>query len=151
MEQQSIGLFELQLDDVALSALTETAKWNKFMAIVWFVLCGLLAIGSVFMGFYIASAAFTDTSPLSGVGGAFVSIFYLFITAIQFIPNIFRYRFSVKMLNAIRNSDQALLIESLNNLKYYSKYWGIVTIVVVSIYALGFLAIMAGLLFQLGT
>jgi len=148
MDQQNVNLFDLQLDPLALSALNETAKWNKFISIVWFVFCGLMAAGSIFFGAYIGTALSTDTStnPFAGASGAIVAIFYLFITAIQFIPTIFRYKFSVKMIRAIRHSDQMLLNESLNQLKYYSKYWGIVTIIVTSLYAIGFIFLIIGLL-----
>lgn len=148
MDQQSVNLFDLQLDPQALSALNETARWNKFMSIVWFVFCGLMAAGAIFFGAYIGTELSGDatTNPFAGASAAFVSLFYLFITAIQFIPTIFRYKFSVKMIRAIRNTDQLLLNESLNQLRNYSKYWGIVTIIVVSLYAIGFIFLIFGLL-----
>jgi hypothetical protein len=118
------------------------------MAIVWFILCGLFVLFALFAGSLIASlysnTLYGNASGLgAGVGGAMIVI-YLIFAAIQVIPNIFRYQFATKALRAIRNNDQALLNESLGKLKTYNKYWGIVTIIILSIYVLIFLFAVLG-------
>lgn len=139
MEQTNDNLFGLEFDHQAAAYITETAKWSKFMSIVWFILCGLFIIFAVFAGNMIASLS-SGMTGLSGAGmGGFVTVVYLVLAAIQLVPNIFRYQFANKALQAIRNNDQPLLNESLGKLKTYNKYWGIVTIVILSIYVLAFL------------
>lgn len=147
MEQQTNeSLFGLEFDHQAAAYITESAKWSRFMSIVWFILCGLIIVIAIFAGSLIASVGGGFSSGFSSAGlGGFVTVIYLVIAAIQLIPNIFRYQFATKALQAIRNSDQALLNESLGKLKTYNKYWGILTIIIISFYVLAFLfGIMAG-------
>lgn len=138
MEQNDASLFSLEFDHQASAYITESAKWSKFLAIVWFILCGLMVIVALFAGSFMASAGL-----MGGIGGAssaymggIITAVYLVIAAIQLVPNIFRYQFAVKALKAIRNNDQQALVESLGKLKAYNKYWGILTIIVLAFYAL---------------
>jgi low affinity Fe/Cu permease len=147
MEQTNESLFALEFDQQAASYITESAKWSKFLAIVWFVLCGLFIIFAIFAGSLIANLYSGMSYGVSGVGagmGGLVTALYLIFAAIQVIPNIFRYQFATKAIRAIRNNDQALLNESLGKLKTYNKYWGIVTIIIISIYVLIFLFAILG-------
>jgi uncharacterized membrane protein len=140
MEQSNESLFGLEFDHQAAAYITESAKWSRFMSIVWFILCGLFIIFAIFAGSMIASLGSSMTGGIYGAGmGGFVTALYLVLAAIQLVPNIFRYQFATKALQAIRNSDQSLLNESLGKLKTYNKYWGIVTIIILSIYILAFL------------
>lgn len=141
MEQQqsSENLFSLEFDQQAASYITETAKWSRFLSIVSFIVCGLFILIAIFAGSMIASfGAATPGFSAAGLGG-FVTVIYLIFAAIWLIPNIFRYQFAVKALQAIRNNDQALLNESFGKLKTYNKYWGILTIIILGFYALIFL------------
>lgn len=140
MEQTNDNLFGLEFDHQAAAYITETAKWSRFLAIVWFILCGLIILGAIFAGSLIASMGGGMGYGFSTAGmGGMITAIYLILAAIQLIPNIFRYQFATKALQAIRNNDQVLLNESLGKLKTYNKYWGIVTIVIISFYVLIFL------------
>lgn len=138
--ETSGNVFDLQMDQQCLAYLLETAKWNKFLAIVWFVLCGLFAIFSIFAGGLLST--FYSSMPgmeMGGLGagmGVMVTIIYLLMTAVYLIPNFWRYKFSVQAIRAIYGNDQVLLNDSMNNLRKYSKYWGILTIIIISLYVL---------------
>ncbi len=142
MEQSNESLFALEFDQQAASYITESAKWSRFLAIVWFILCGLFILFALFAGSLIASLYSSTPLWWSWGRGRFGrydgSLLYLIFAAIQVIPNIFRYQFATKALRAIRTNDQALLNESLGKLKTYNKYWGILTIIILSIYVLIF-------------
>src|SRR6478752_8650580 len=126
MEQTSTSssgnVFDLQMDQQCLSYLLQTAKWNKFLSIVWFVLCGLFIILALFIGTIMSAmnASFEDAPGMEGFGmfgagmGVFVSAFYLLITAIYLIPNFWRYKVSVQAIRAIYNNDQVMLNSSMN-------------------------------------
>jgi len=150
MEHTSTSLLDLQIDQQCAAYLMETAKWNKFLAIVWFIICGLMAIVSLFAGSMIATMygsipGMGDSMSMMGSsGGILVTVIYLAITAMQLIPNIFRYKFAVKAMAAIRGNDQVQLNQSLNQLRKYSKFWGILTIVIIAFYILAFIMVMVG-------
>lgn len=138
------NLFELQIDHVTASYLVETAKWNRFLAITWFILCGLILLAIIIFGAVAASQMERDFQGLGALTMGMMVIFYVIGSAIQIIPNIFRYRFATRMLRGIRTNDQAMVNSAFNNLRIYSKYWGIVTIVVVGIYLIFFILAMLG-------
>ncbi len=145
MEQSNESLFALEFDQQAASYITESAKWSRFLAIVWFILCGLFILFALFAGSLIASLYNNTLYGGAGAGlGGMMVVIYLIFAAIQVIPNIFRYQFATKALRAIRTNDQALLNESLGKLKTYNKYWGILTIIILSIYVLIFLFAILG-------
>jgi hypothetical protein len=144
LEQNSTSLLDLSIDQPCANYLLEAAKWNKFISIVWFVLCGLMAVFSLFAGSIIATMygsmpGMSDTMSMLGTGGGvMITLFYLLITAIYLIPNFWRYRFSVQAIAAVRSNDQVQLNLSLNNFRKYSKYWGILTIIIIAFYVLIF-------------
>ena len=145
MEQSNESLFALEFDQQAASYITESDKWSRFLAIVWFILCGLFILFALFAGSLIASLYNNTLYGGAGAGlGGMMVVIYLIFAAIQVIPNIFRYQFATKALRAIRTNDQALLNESLGKLKTYNKYWGILTIIILSIYVLIFLFAILG-------
>ncbi len=135
-------LFSLQIDDISNSYLTETARWAKFLAIVGFVLCAIVVLGGVFAAFFAGSVMFgrggSDeiNSAFAGVAGGAMLIFYILIAILYFLPCLYLYRFAGRMQEALRVNDQGLLNSSFENLKSCFKFIGILTVVLVSIYAL---------------
>ncbi|MGN6419883.1 MAG: hypothetical protein ACTHMC_20430 [Pseudobacter sp.] len=154
MEQSSISksdnVFDLHMDQQCLSYLLQTAKWNKFLSVVWFVLCGLFIIiafiaGGAVSGLYDEMPGMDfSMSALGGGGGVVVTIIYLLMTAVYLIPNFWRYKFSVQAIRAIYGNDQVLLNSSMNNLRKYSKYWGIFTIVIIGFYVVAIILAIIG-------
>jgi TRAP-type C4-dicarboxylate transport system permease small subunit len=89
------------------------------------------------------SIAYSYSSPLSAAimpsGGITQVLLFLALVALLFFPALFMLKFSNKMLQALNNNDQYTLVASFRQLKLYYKYIGILTIVILSIYALMFL------------
>jgi|ERR1700722_3968263 len=152
-ETSQSSLFELSLDHESIDHLTETARWGKFLAIVGFVMCGLIAILSFFMGSLVAASMTAGSSfsnipresvgigALGALGGVFFTAIYLVFAAIYFFPCLFLYNFSVRLKAALRANDQVKLNQSLKAQKILFRYVGIFTIVVVSIYGVGLLIV----------
>jgi len=119
--------------------LKETAKWAKFISILAFVFLGLGVIFSLGLSFFLGTAL----SELEGMGAGFsttfISVFYLIIIAIMFLPVLYLYRFASKMQVALANDDQIVLNESFMNLKSHYKFYGIFMAIVMGFYLLIFL------------
>ena len=148
MENQNDLLAGIGVDDVTQSHLISIAKWNRFLAITGIVGFGLFILVMLFGGSYLA----TIFSSMGGRGmassyssGMLTGIFviYAIIGVVLLIPCIYRLNFSNKMLKALAINDQQVFNDSLVNLKIYSQYMGILTIILIGIYGL----IIVGILF----
>lgn len=131
----------LQLDSASVEFLRETAKWAKFLAIVGFVMIGLMVILSFFMGSFLSSMPGADLSPIPS---AFYTVMYLIIAAIYVMPVLYLYRFATNMQAALKSQDQQSLQISLSNLKSHYKFIGILMLIVIGLYAIGFLFALVG-------
>ena len=142
--EQPDNLFDLHLDQPSLIYLNESARWARFLAVIGFIFCVLMLIMGVFFGPMIA----TQFAGLSGegayFGGTIVSVSYFLGGVILFFPCLYLFVFSTKMRRAFRNNDQKILSIALKNLKSFFKFWGIVTIVTLSLYALVLTAAIIG-------
>ncbi|HEY4966239.1 MAG TPA: DUF5362 family protein [Puia sp.] len=147
MEQQG-SLFDLHLDQQSANYLSEAARWGRLLSIVGFIYCGLMAVCGLFLGSMMtrmmsSSIGGTD-AVISGVGTAFISFFIILMALILFFPAYYLFNFSSKVRRALRNNDQAVLADSLKNLKSYFKFFGILIIIVLSFYALALISAIIG-------
>lgn len=140
-QPQESSLFGLNVDPVIKSHLFETARWGKFLAIVGFVVCGLIVVGGIFMvtafsTFERRYSGYNSSASLGAVFGPSLAIIYVLISILYFFPCLFLLRFSNKMKTALATDNQAELTLSFQNLKALFRYVGILTIIVLSLYAL---------------
>ena len=146
-QNQETTLFGFGIDTASRAHLWEAAKWAKFLAIVGFVVCGLIVIVGIFFGSFLSmmSGVYSDeyrgsTALTSGMG-AFMAIFYAGLAVLFFFPYLFLFRFANHMKSALNTNDQHTLNSSFQNLKIMFRYVGILTIVLLSFYALAILMV----------
>lgn len=149
MENQHQNLFDLQVDQEVSGYLAETAKWAKFLAIVGFVMTGLMVILSFFAGaimtFY-STAMGGAEGAMPPMAGGFLTVLYLLLALLFFFPYLYLYNFATKMQAALRSSTQEELTKSFANLKSCFKFVGVVTLVLLAFYALAFvIGLIAGI------
>ena len=118
------------------SYLMETAKWGKFLAIVGYVVMGLLVLLAIVMMFAmsVVSQFAQSKFPLWMLG-----LVYILLAGIYYIPVTYLYKFSVQMQKAIQMQNEGLLTSGFQNLKSLFKFKGIFTIVMLAIYVLAIL------------
>lgn len=139
MEQSNENLFDLQIDHQSNNFLSEAAKWGKFLAIMGFIFCGLMAIFALFAGTLLASmmpGMGSSEGATAALGGGFVTVIYLILALIYFFPCLYLFNFSAKMQVALRSNQQDMLNTSFRNLKSCFKFMGILTIVILSFWIL---------------
>ncbi len=133
------------LSDIAMFYLADARKWAKFLAILGFIYCGMMLIGSIFVGFIMTMVTAMSPKPLPFPLGAF-SIIYVFIAVVYFFPVYYLYKFSEDLKKALELGMEDYLTSAFRWLKSHYKYMGIMIIVG---FALGiiffFVAIFAGL------
>ncbi len=132
----SQSLFDLQLDPVGADYLRESAKWAKFIAIVGFILCGLMVLGALFAGTIIAASMSTAMGGATGIGGGLITFIYIVIAALWFIPCLIPIQICIGYAVALRNNEQEKLLNALKNLKSHFKFIGILLIIMLAFYAL---------------
>ena len=138
--------FSLQVDNGNVGYLIEASKWGKFLSILGFIGVSIMVLcGFVFMltgGNFYSSEVNTDLQNLdlpSGSVGIIFAFYFFIIAVVYFFPCLFLYKFSTKMQVAIRTNDQVVLNKSFENLKSLLKFFGIITIIILSIWIIALL------------
>jgi Family of unknown function (DUF5362) len=148
MEQtQDSSLFGMNVDQTGKTHLSEAARWAKFLSIIGFIGCGLIALVGIFFGsIFSMFTGQLDNSPYSDMPssaasglGALAAVFYIIIALIYFFPCLYLFRFATKMKTAIASNDQETLNVSFQNLKACFRFIGIVTLVLLCFWVLAFI------------
>ena len=135
---------DLQLSNSAQKFLSESARWARFLAIIGFIFCGFMAVIAFFIPAVIVNLPPYNNMPAgfsSGVAAG-ITILYLLLALLLFFPCLYLYKFSIKMQVSLNTVSQETFDESLKNLKSMFKFYGILTIVMLSVYALIFVIAM---------
>jgi hypothetical protein len=136
METESMNATSLKLTENSLVFMRETVKWAKFLAICSFVGLGLMVLVGVVFFFLSVSAPGPAEMKFSTSA---VGIFYILIAVLYFFPAMYLYRFATASAEAINTLNDDTLEEGLENLKSLFRFTGILMIIVLSLYAVGFI------------
>jgi len=125
-----------QLTSESIAYLLKAAKWGKFLAILGFIVCGLLIAGGIAMTFVLNMVS-DEMIPLNmPFSPKILSFFYIIISAVYLIPVIFLNTFSNKTIKAINFSNTENMTAALKNLKNLFVFVGISTVVLLGLYTL---------------
>ncbi|MGB9745321.1 MAG: hypothetical protein ACPLXM_00125 [Bacteroidales bacterium] len=127
--QENFMLIDQEIKDYLL----ESARWGKFIAIVGYIGIGfLIIIGLIFM------AGFSFASRFSGARFPMViaGFVYILLAIVYFFPVNYLYAFSDQMKKGFESNNRQTLASGFSNMKSMFKFIGILTIVILSIYAL---------------
>lgn len=140
---------QIIIDETGKAHFLEMAKWTKFLAIMGFIMMGIMIVAGLFMGSIFASLpGYNTVGALSGIGFA---VFYTLISAIYFYPVYALYKFSTLIKQALAYNDTAIFNEAIAYKKNMYKYMGILMIIILAMYALIFMfAIMVGVIGAIG-
>jgi hypothetical protein len=145
MEDQN----KLSLDHLAVQALRESAKWCMFLAIVGFIFIGLMVMAGIFMTVVMSampSALPNDPYAQMGMDNPvmkiknYLGIFYFVFGLIYFFPVYYLFNYAKGTKQALETGREDVLSNALVNLKSHHKYLGIFTIIMLSLYVIGIIA-----------
>jgi len=115
--------------------LAETVKWGKFLAIVGFVFTALIAV--IGLGIMVFGAAITSKLPAGGnIMGGFIGFIYLLMGLLYYFPSKYLYDFATYIKQALVLNDQESLSYGFLRLKSLFRFWGILMIFLIILYAL---------------
>jgi hypothetical protein len=115
------------------SCLYEIAKWANLLAIVGFVVAGIMVVFAFIVGSTIGQDSNVATK-IGGFGAFAITIIFLVCAFTIFYPSLLLIKYSSKAKYGVLNSDQSSLDEALLKLRSVFKYWGITTIIMICIY-----------------
>ena len=128
------------------SHIYEIAKWASFLSIVGFVATGIIAIGAFTVG--AAMRANPSTAAMATEMGAAGNVFFTTIALLWalaiFYPSLLMFKYAAKAKLGVLYGEQGSLNEAFSKLKSAFKYWGIVTLILVSLYLLAIISTMMG-------
>jgi hypothetical protein len=125
-----------QLTSESAAYLLKTAKWGKFLAILGFILTGLIFIAGILMSFVLSTVQ-DEMVPLNlPFSPKILSIIYIIIAGISVIPVIFLNSFCNQTIKAVKNSSSVNLAHSMRNLKNLFVFMGISTVVMLALYTI---------------
>ena len=140
-EQKNISSLETpaeipQLTSKSVIYLLKAAKWGKFLAILGFIVSGLLIAGGIIMSFVlnmVSEEMFPLNMPFSP---KILSLIYIIIAGIFLIPVIFLNSFSNNAIKAVNLSSTEKMTTSLKSLKNLFVFVGISTVVLLALYTI---------------
>ena len=96
MEHLDLLNNDLQVSSTSQKFLTEAARWGKFLSVIGFIFCGLLAIASFFApGLYSKMAAYQSLSSEMARGvSVVITLIYLCFAVVLFFPSLYLNKFS---------------------------------------------------------
>ena len=115
----------------ATDLLRQTKPWARFIAIIMFIGAGFMLIGG--LGFMVAMS---NVSSRNGPPAA-LGLVYLAMGALYITPALFLNRFASGIANLLMRNRMSDLEETLSAQKSFWKFMGIMTLVVLCLYAIG--------------
>ena len=128
----SIPIPQITLE--SLGYLNTAAKWTKFLAILGFIVIGLMFLAGVVMGIAFSFLHTTGAFSNFPFPTYFLGFIYLILAAIYVLPVIYLNNFSNYISKAVAIRETEMLTTALRNLKSLAKYVGIMTIVLIASY-----------------
>ncbi|MCU0472089.1 MAG: DUF5362 family protein [Bacteroidales bacterium] len=136
---------KIEIEDNTLKDLNITSKWTMFLAILGFIFTGIMVIIGLFAGVFLAVFKAGD-SPV-GFPEWLIFVIILIFAVLYFFPVLYLFRFSKHTSNAVKTLDKHELHKAFRNLRSYYVYTGILLIVVLVIYVVGFIVAGASVAF----
>ena len=141
----------LKLNELAIAALRESAKWCMFLAVVGFIFIGLMVIGGLFMTVAMSALSSMPNDPYGQMGmnnpfmaiKGFIGLIYIVFALLYFFPVYYLFNYAKGTKQALESGNSEVLSKALVNLKSHHKFLGIFTIIMISLYVIGIIAVIA--------
>lgn len=139
---------KLEISPEILNKLNSTRKWTTFLAVLGFIVLGLVIIGGIAAGLFLTK--FKTQEHNLGFPESLLTIASLVVGLVYFFPVLFLFRFSRNTRDAIHNLDNVKLVKGFRNLYLFFKIIGIIVILVMLIYVIALAVSGASLTFVNG-
>jgi len=131
------------------SYIYETAKWANFLSIVGFVLTAFMVMFSFGVGSFMTVMNNTlgpENNPYAALGTGVLTVICFLFALMYFYPSLLLFKYANSAKKAVLFADQPTLSIAMSKMKSFFKFWGILTILMLSLYVLAILfGIVAGI------
>ncbi len=131
---QTDSLANIPVTPLMIEHLQATKPWVRFISIIMFISVGLMFLGGVLMMFM--------PSPMGGRGPQFGPIFgivYFLLGGLYLAPAFFLYQYASAIQDLLRGGGDVAMETALGSQKSFWRFVGILTLVILCIYALVFI------------
>jgi hypothetical protein len=128
---QTDSLAQNSITPLMIESLRKTKPWVRFMSIIMFISVAFMFLGGLLM--------FVSSTALGMRGASFgplVGILYWIFGGLYLIPAIFSHRYASSIGDLLSGGGDTAMEMALESQKSVWKFFGITTLVVISIYAL---------------
>jgi hypothetical protein len=126
----------LIINRVAAAYLLETSKWAKFLAIMGFILTGIIVLFALFAGSFMSMMPQSEMGNMPGGFGAIMTGVYLLLGIIYFFPSWYLFKYAQHLKEALASRNDEVLVVAFENQKSLYKFWGIFAIVMLALYGI---------------
>ena len=130
--KRSPEIRKIEMDEKILKYLNTIRKWAMFLAIIGFIILGLIIIIGLIAGTFLT--VFNLEGKGLGVPESLMFIPILFIGILYFLPGLFLFRFSKHAGHTVQTLDKEELRKAFRSLKSYFVYTGVLIILVLFCY-----------------
>jgi hypothetical protein len=123
---------KIEIEQETLKHLNTTRKWAMFLAIIGFIILGLIVIIGLIAGTFLT--AFNSGGKDLGIPESLMFVPILLLAVIYFFPVLFLFRFSKHTSHAIQTLDKLEFHKAIKNLKSCFVYIGVLIIIILSLY-----------------
>jgi energy-coupling factor transporter transmembrane protein EcfT len=123
---------KIEIEQETLKHLNTTRKWAMFLAIIGFIILGLIVIVGLIAGTFLT--AFNSGGKDLGIPESLMFVPILLLAVIYFFPVLFLFRFSKHTSHAVHTLDKLEFHKAIKNLKSCFVYIGVLIIIILSLY-----------------
>ena len=123
---------KIEIEQETLKHLNTTRKWAMFLAIIGFIILGLIVIVGLIAGTFLT--AFNSGGKDLGIPESLMFVPILLLAVIYFFPVLFLFRFSKHTSHAVQTLDKLEFHKAIKNLKSFFVYIGVLIIIILSLY-----------------
>jgi len=123
---------KIEIEHETLKHLNTTRKWAMFLAIIGFIILGLIVIIGLIAGTFLT--AFNSGGKDLGIPESLMFVPILLLAVIYFFPVLFLFRFSKHTSHAVQTLDKMEFHKAIKNLKSCFVYIGVLLIIILSLY-----------------
>jgi hypothetical protein len=122
----------IEVDQQMLKQLNTTRRWTMFLAIVGFILLGILIVMGILTGTFLSFFSPGDKAMITKE--LLAAIGFIVVTILYFFPVLYLLRFSNHMARAVHHMDSMEFAKAIKNLKSFFVFFGILTILALTAY-----------------
>lgn len=123
---------KIEIEQETIKHLNTTRKWAMFLAIIGFIILGLIVIIGLIAGTFLT--AFNSGGKDLGIPESLMFVPILLLAVIYFFPVLFLFRFSKHTSHAVQTLDKLEFHKAIKNLKSFFVYIGVLIIIILSLY-----------------